>query len=96
MPRFNPYLLAYGAHEETHEEHGVSQHEEHVGSGEHGQSVEEHGGGGGEHEGEHGGHHIWWQFKGYEVVLGALSCIYFALFIVIIPFFFGTDLEEHH
>jgi hypothetical protein len=29
-------------------------------------------------------------------VLSALSCLYFALFIIVIPYFFGKDLEEHH
>lgn len=64
----------------------VAHHEEHTASNELGHSAE--------HNGEE--HHIWWIFPGYEIVLGVLSCIYFALFIVIVPYFIGKNLEEHH
>jgi hypothetical protein len=57
-------------------------------------NAEEHGGSAAGHHGEE--HHLWWTFPGYEIVLGILSCIYFALFIIIIPKFFGKEMGEHH
>ncbi len=86
------------------DEHGSEQVEEHADNVEHGQdtpggSEETHGGehGGGEGNGHGGGeHHIWWTFPGHELLLSIISCIYFAVFIIVIGRLFGTDLEGHH
>ncbi len=72
-------------------EHKAEGHQEALGDSEHEP--------GGEHQQKH---HIWWTFPGYEIFLGVLGCLYFALVIIIVPFFIGKDLgshdplEEHH
>jgi hypothetical protein len=76
------------------EEHHQSAHEETDAHGGH-EETEAHGGEHGD-GGGHGEHHIWWTFSGHEILLSVFSCIYFALFIIIIARFFGTDLEGHH
>jgi hypothetical protein len=95
------YLPGVGLCTETAIVHDTDTHTQHAEHAEHAGQAEGHDGhaSGGSHSTEqHGGgqHHIWWQFPGYEIVLGALSCLYFALFIIIVPFFFGKDLEGHH
>ena len=110
MLELNPRCVIHAVQEETHKEIKTIQHEEHASSSEEHhvevQHDEEHASSSGEHADSAGHqgetHHIWWQFPGYEIVLGALSCLDFALFIIIIPYFFGKDLgshdplEEHH
>lgn len=81
-------LAAQGAEHNT-DHSAVGQHEEQASTGEHGDSA-------GRHGGEQEEHHIWWQVPGYEIILSALSCLYFVLFIIIVPVFIGQDLEEQH